>query len=325
MSAAIDPWNVPAELQPQDQDFPFDIDWSVSSTVTLRAVIPHDASTVQHMGSERIGHGVLIDDEGHVLTIGYLVTEAEEVWLTTHDGRSVPAHVLGSDSASGLGLLKALQPLAIPPIALGDSRHVSDGDQVIVAGGGLRDRSVTAGIVARQEFAGYWEYVLDEAIFTAPGHPLWSGAALIGPTGRLLGICSLQLQQRTSRGRIVPLNMVVPIELLPPILEDLKAGASSNPARPWLGVFAQDDDDHVVITGSSSNGPAQRAGVRPGDIVRAVAGREVSSLAGFYRSVWALGPAGVEVPLTLEREGDVFDVSLRSRDRRRELRQPRMH
>jgi S1-C subfamily serine protease len=325
MSSELDNWSVPAERQPKADDFPFDLEWTISSTVSLRATVPPDAFTAANLGAERFGHGVLIDDEGTVLTIGYLVTEADQVWLTTHEGRSVPGHVLGVDGATGFGLVRALQPLNIPPLALGDSRHTVLGEPVIVAGSGRVDRSLAAHVVARQEFAGYWEYYLDEAIFTSPAHPLWSGSALIGPTGKLLGIGSLQLQQRTARGRLVPLNMIVPIELLPPILDDLKAGGGAAPARPWLGVLADDSEEKVTVVGATPGGPAQRAGLSQGDTVLAVAGAEVASLGDFYRAVWALGPAGVEVPLTLEREGDVFEVRLTSRDRKRYLKGPKLH
>jgi S1-C subfamily serine protease len=203
--------------------------------------------------------------------------------------------------------------------------QVMVGDRVIVGGGGLARRSVASRLVARHEFAGYWEYALDEALFTAPAHPMWSGAALIGPTGKLAGIGSLQMQQALPGGRTTPINMMVPIDLLPPILPTLMAGGRDLPARPWLGLLSEEISGQVVIVGTSKNGPADRADLGEGDIVLAVAGEEVSSLAEFYRAVWALGPAGVSVPLTLAREGDVFQVEVKSKDRRSYLKKPRMH
>jgi len=179
--------------------------------------------------------------------------------------------------------------------------------------------------VARHEFAGYWEYVLDEALFTAPAHPMWSGAALIGPTGKLVGIGSLQMQQQVGNGKPIPMNMMVPVELLEPVLNALAAGGADLPSRPWLGVLAEEISGRVVIVGASQNGPAARADLGQGDIVIAVDGEEVNTLADFYRAVWALGPAGVSVPLTLAREGDVFEVEVRSRDRRALLKKPKMH
>jgi S1-C subfamily serine protease len=260
-----------------------------------------------------------------VLTIGYLVTEAEQVWLTTGERDIVPAYVLGVDQATGFGLVRAVHPLPIPPVELGHSRDAEIGDQVIVAGGGRLDRSIGARVVARQRFAGYWEYLLEEAVFTAPGHPLWSGTAMIGRTGKLLGIGSLQLQERTRDGHVVPLNMVVPIELLPPILDDLMAGRPPAEPRPWLGVLADDSDDRVAILGATPGGPAQRAELRSDDVILAVGETRVSSLADFYRALWASGPPGTRVQLTIEREGDVFAVLVTTRDRTALLKAPMLH
>jgi S1-C subfamily serine protease len=262
-----------------------------------------------------------------VLTIGYLITEAEEVWLTTNEGRVVQGDALAYDYASGFGLVQALAPLDLPVLTLGDSRRVKLGEEVVVGGAGGRAHSLAAQVVARQEFAGYWEYLIDDAIFTAPAHPHWGGTALIGPQGDLVGIGSLQLQHQTSNGRVVPLNMMVPIDLLKPILNDLLTlGQVSRPPRPWLGLYAgEDEEERVVLVGLAGDGPARRAGLRAGDVIRAVAGAEVTSLARFYRKIWSLGQAGVGVPLTLEREGDTFDINVTSADRSRFLRSARLH
>jgi S1-C subfamily serine protease len=324
MAETFEDWSVSRSLQPKPGDFPFDLDWTLSSTVALRATVSPDAYTAQMLGATRIGHGAVIGED-LVLTIGYLITEAEQVWLQTGHGKVVAGHALGIDAATGFGLVKALQPLAVPRLELGEAREVMVGDRVIVGGGGLARRSVSSRLVARHEFAGYWEYVLDEALFTAPAHPMWSGAALIGPTGKLVGIGSLQMQQARPGGKPTPLNMMVPIDLLHPILPTLKAGGQALPARPWLGLLSEEISGQVVVVGTSKNGPAERADLGEGDIVLAVAGEEVTSLAEFYRAVWALGPPGVSVPLTLAREGDVFQVEVRSKDRRAYLKKPRMH
>ena len=325
MEEWFEDWSVPDEAQPQPQDYAFDLDWALSSVVGLHATVPSDAFTAGALGTERVGNGVLIREDGLVLTIGYLITEADHVTLTTGDGREAPGHVLGFDQATGFGLVQALEPLAVPVLALAEGGHAPVGEKVILAGAGGRERSVAGRIVARQEFAGYWEYLLDDAIFTAPAHPLWSGSALIGPSGKLLGIGSLHLQHQTSSGKVMPLNMIVPIELLPPILEPLAAGGHELEGRPWLGVIAQEVDDRVMIVGASPDGPARRAGLNEGDILLAVDGLEVASLADFYRGLWAVGPAGSDVTLTLNREGDVFDVTVTTRDRRRFLKTPRLH
>jgi S1-C subfamily serine protease len=323
MADGFDDWSVTERLRPQPEDYPFDLDWAVLSTVSLRAHVPEDAFTAQTLGTLRVGHGVAIGED-LVLTIGYLVTEAEQIWLQTGDGRVVAGHVLGFDAVTGFGLIRPIGPLGVPALELGDSREVMTGDKLVLAGGGQVNRSVAVHMVARHEFAGYWEYVLDDALFTAPGHPMWSGAALIGPTGKLVGIGSLQMLQQTGPGKAAPLNMVVPIELLPPILSDLSAGGRPT-ARPWLGVLAEEISGRVVVVGSATNGPAARAELAQGDIIMAVDGEAVTTLAEFYRAVWALGPAGVDVPLTLARDGDVFPMTVRSRDRRAFLKTPRMH
>ncbi len=318
-------WEVPPEAQPQPGDYVFDLEQALSSVLALHARIPSDAFTASTLGVERSGNAVVVRDDGLVLTVSYLVMEAEEVSLATADGRIVPGHVLDFDPTTGFGLVQALGELGVPALPLGDSRHATVGEQVVVGGAGGRTRSVAARIVARQEFAGYWEYALDEAIFTAPGHPHWGGAALIGPAGDLIGVGSLQVQHQVRGGRVLPLNMVVPIELLPSISGDVLNLRRDRPPRPWLGVIAQEIDGTVVIAGTTGDSPARRAGLREGDVVLAVDGVEVTTLADFYHGLWALGPAGVDAPLMLDREGDVFEVRVTTRDRRRFLKTPRLH
>lgn len=322
-----DDWRIPLEFQPDPADLGYDLDRALSSVVTLRALIPEDAFTAETLGTERSGQGAVIRADGLVLTIGYLIAEAEEVWLTTIDGRAVPAHVQAYDYSSGFGLVQALAPLGVPALPLGNSRPLGAGDSVVVGGAGGRIHSLAAQVVARQEFAGYWEYLIDNAIFTAPAHPNWGGTALLGTQGELLGIGSLQMPSRTTDGRILPLNMSVPIDLLKPILDDLlRLGCVDAPPRPWLGLYAtEDEDDRVVVIGLAGDGPAKRAELRAGDVVRAVAGKPVSSLAGFYRAMWSLGAAGVNVPVTVEREGDVFDMLVGSADRSRFMKRDRLH
>jgi S1-C subfamily serine protease len=174
-------------------------------------------------------------------------------------------------------------------------------------------------------FAGYWEYLLESAIITEPAHPHWSGAALIGATGELLGVGSLSLQRQTRTGAISPINMFVPSELLPPILDDLARGRAAHPPRPWLGVLAQDLGPHVVLIGISPGGPASRAELRAGDVILSVAGTAVSDLAEFYTRLWAQGPAGVTIALRIQRDYDVFDVEVRSVDRTALLKKPRFN
>ena len=214
-------------------------------------------------------------------------------------------------------------PLDLPALAFGSSASAQLGDPVIIADG--IGQSIRATIVAKQEFAGYWEYVVDEAIFTAPSHPNWGGTALINSAGELIGIGSLQIE-RANEGKNEHLNMIVPIDLLKPILNDLrKFGRVNKPARPWLGVFTTEIEDKVVVAGMSPKGPAARAELKVGDVIVAVKGEKIATQREFYRKFWALGPAGVDVPLTLHREGDTFDVVLTSTDRTRLQKKPRLH
>jgi S1-C subfamily serine protease len=318
-------WTIPPGSQPKPGDYAFDLDRTLTAVLGLRATIPEDAFTADILGTERAGHGVLIDESGIVLTIGYLITEAESAWLTTGEGRAVPGHVLAYDQVTGFGLVQALGRLDVPALSLGRSAAARVGNRVIIAGCGGRRRSVAARIVAKQEFAGYWEYVLDEAILTAPAHPNWGGTAVIGTDGSLVGIGSLHLQQSAVGGPI-DLNMVVPIDLLKPILNDLlRFGRPQQPARPWLGFYVTEVDDQIGVAGLAPGGPAERAGLRIGDRILAVGDRKMQDLAGLFRAVWALGEAGVDVPLTIDRDGDTFDVRITSIDRNRLLKAPRLH
>ena len=324
--SSLSDWRVPLSVQPRANDYDYDLDAALSSMVAIRAQIPHDAFTAGVLGTERAGHGVLIRANGLVLTIGYLITEAESVWLQTGNGHTVPGHALAYDHETGFGLVQALAPLDMLPLPLGRSGDASVGEYVVVGGAGGRQRSVAARIVARQEFAGYWEYVLDDAIFTAPAHPHWGGAALIGPKGDLLGIGSLQLEQRRAPDVVQHINMIVPIDVLKPVLEDLLAyGRPNRPSRPWLGLYAAEIEDRVVIVGLAEGGPAQRADLRQGDIILAVGGVEVGTLLALFRRIWSLGPAGVEVPLTVLRDGETIELRVTSGDRNAYLKKPRLH
>ena len=321
---ALTEWKVPPANQPRAADYSFDLDRVLSSVVGLHSIIPGDAFSADTLGTERAGNGVLIDD-GLVLTIGYLITEAETVWLHIGDGRVVPGHALGVDSVTGFGLVQALGRMDLDPLPLGSSAAAEVGDRVVMGGAGGRTRSVASHIAAKQEFAGYWEYLLDEAIFTHPAHPNWGGTGLISNRGELIGIGSLQLE-REREGSAEHVNMVVPIDLLKPVLDDLrKFGRVNKPARPWLGMYTAEIENKIVVVGISAKGPASRAELKAGDVILAVKGERISSQTGFYRKLWALGPAGVDVPLTVHHDGVTFDVVLTSTDRAKLLKGPRLH
>jgi S1-C subfamily serine protease len=316
---------VEEEFRPEPGAFDFDLNRCLSSVLVLEATVGDDAYTAQTLGTERMGNAVVIGDKGLVLTIGYLITEADEVILTTETGRRIPAHILSVDPATGFGLMQALEPLHVPGLPIGDSRRLRPDEIVIAAGGGGRAHALAGQLLARGPFAGYWEYHLEDALFVGPDHPHWSGAALINEAGELVGVGSLRMEGQTEDGRVKPLNMFVPAELLPPILDHLAGGVPSTPPRPWLGVFAQDVQGRVVVVDVSADGPAARAELRRGDVIHAVAAKRVNDLGEFYKQVWALGGAGVEVPLTLQRGEDVFDMVVRSGDRAAKLKKRRLN
>ena len=323
--ASLRDWQIAPARQPKPGDYPFDLDPVLGAVVGIHSIVPEDAFTAETLGTERAGNGIFIR-EGVILTIGYLITEAETIWVSLSDGTVVPGHPLAYDQETGFGLVQVLAHVDLPPIKLGFSGAHQPGTRVVMAGAGGRKHSVAAWIVAKQEFAGYWEYVLDEAIFTAPAHPFWGGAALIGPQGDLLGIGSLQVEQRSENGEGAHLNMVVPIDLLRAILEDmLTTGRPNKPPRPWLGVFATELEGKVFVAGVASGGPAERAGLKAADLLVSVAGSEVTGLANLFRRIWALGSAGVEVPLIVHRDGRTFQLTVPSGDRNTFLKAPKLH
>jgi S1-C subfamily serine protease len=323
---SVSDWKVPSSAQPKADDYSYDLERALSCVVGLRTIVPPDAFTAETLGTERAGNGVFIRGNGLVLTVGYLITEAETLWITLNDGRSVPGHVLGYDQETGFGLVQALAKLDVPALEIGDSTAASVGERVVVGGFGGRQRSVAARIVAKQEFAGYWEYVLDEAIFTGPAHPNWGGTALIGPAGDLLGIGSLQLQHAAEKGQTQNINMMIPIDLLKPIADDLmKFGRRNAAPRPWLGLYATEVENRLVVVGLADRGPAKKADLRTGDIILSVAGKDVRDLASFFRRIWAQGPAGVEMPIAIYRDGETIELRLKSSERNRFLKGPSLH
>ena len=294
----------------------------LKAIVKIKAVIPEGAFTARTLGTEREGNGVVIDSKGHILTIGYLIIEAETLEVTTGEGKTISASFVGYDHETGFGLLRATQPLTIKPMKLGKSSEVKQGDPILMAGyGGME--SVQAGrVIARKEFAGYWEYLLEDAIYTAPAHTGFGGAALIDRDGKLLGIGSLLTQVLISGFGTIPCNISVPIDLLHPILADLIAkGRTSAAPRPWLGLNAEEAHGRVFVLRVTPGSPAEKAEFQTGDMVLTVKGEEVKGLADFYRKVWALGHAGVEVPLGILRGTRIRDITVKSIDRNQLLRQ----
>jgi S1-C subfamily serine protease len=318
-------WEFPAELRPKPEDWRFELDIALDAVVQVRAEIPDDAFTAPILGTERVGNGVVIRDDGLVLTIGYLITEASTIWLTTNRGVVAPGFPLAYDQATGFGLVQPLSKLGVKALPRGSVSSVHVGENVVVAGHGGRAHALKATVFAKREFAGYWEYVLDEALYTAPAHPQWGGAALIAADGKLAALGSLLVQEKIDAG-VLQGNMLVPIDLLEPILEDLlKTGRAARAPRPWLGLYATEAGARLVVAGLAPGGPAERAGVKIGDIVAGVAGQKPGSLADLWRRIWALGPSGTPITMTFLREGKTAERKLLSADRSDFLKKPHLH
>jgi S1-C subfamily serine protease len=299
---------------------------SLGQSVTkLRSVVPEDAFTAGILGSQRTGNGVVISPDGLVLTIGYLMTEATDVWLTNADGREIAAHPLAYDQVTGFGLVLPLQQLNLPCMTFGTSADLAVGSKVHVLSAREFAAPQDARVLARREFAGAWEYLLDDALFTAPAHPHWSGAALVDEAGQLVGLGSLLVREIVA-GEEINANMFVPIDLLKPILETLRTqGRADRRPRPWLGIYAVEVTGRVYVTGVVEGGPAQTADIREGDVIAEVADHEVSTLPDFYRHLWAVGPAGSGVLLTTVRGGTRMHLNVRSVDRGALLKRPQAH
>lgn len=292
---------------------------ALSAVVGVKTIIPANRRTAQTLGTEREGHGILLDDDGLVVTIGYLIAEADTVTITDIDGRELPAHIVGYDYESGFGLVRADVPLHHRPLRFGDSDSLVLRSEAYVAGLGGAKATLKVKVAGRREYAGYWEYLLDNAIFTVPAYPVWGGSALIGLDGNLLGVGSLLVQEALGPGvPPFPGNMYVPINRLKPVFHELvSTGRLSTPPRPWLGLYTVEHMGRLVLGGIFDGGPADRAGLQRGDVLQALNDEVLDDIADFYRKLWSSGPAGTAVRLRMERDNDAFEVTVRTGDRGR--------
>jgi S1-C subfamily serine protease len=288
------------------------------SVVKVKAQAVRDARSSRSLGPEREGTGIVIDSNGLVLTIGYLITEAEKIELSTADGKSFPATVLGYDNATGMGLLKALTPLPVKPVDFGESSDVKERELVLIVG---FDGVAPAYVVSKRPFVGYWEYLLDEAIYTAPATVNWQGAALLSREGKLLGIGSLAVGDALGTQANIPGNMFVPIDVVKPVVGDLVAnGKSTAKPRPWIGVNTQEVQGNLIVTRVSPEGPAEDAGLQKGDVIVGISGKPIQGQKDFYTKLWASGNAGVDVPLEVLKGNQVQKYTVKSIDRDRYFR-----
>ncbi len=306
----------PAAVAQDDQNEDELVRDTLKAVVGLRSVVPETARTARSLGTERKGNGVVINDDGLILTIGYLVMEASDVEVTNSEGEYVPAETIAYDFETGFGLVRATQPLGLKPLSLGDSSGVETGDAALVVAHIGPDYLQPAEVVDVREFPGYWEYLLDTAIFTSPPFQGFGGAALIDTNGTLVGIGSLIVRNARQGDDPAPGNMFVPVNLIKPILDNLIAdGRSGREARPWLGLYTEMDRGHLFVQRVASGGPAELAQLLRDDIILSVGDEEVSGMADFLRKVWATGPAGVSVRISILRDGSIREITVPSTDR----------
>ena len=300
-----------------ESNLPPEVVDALPAVVGVHTLIPENRRSAQTLGSEREGHGIVIDDEGLVVTIGYLITEATTITVTDGEGRELDARIVGYDYESGFGLVRTVAPPPVKPMPFGDSDSLMLRSEAYVAGVGGEKATLKVKVAGRREFAGYWEYLLDNAIFTVPAYPLWGGSALIGMDGSLLGVGSLLVQEALGPGSpAFPGNMYVPINRLKPVFAELvEHGKLSTPPRPWLGLTTVEHMGQLVVMSVSEGGPADRAGLKRGDILQALDGEALDDVADFYRKLWGTGPAGTVVTLRMERDNDAFEVTVRTGDR----------
>ena len=297
------------------------VDELLTAVVGIHATVPAQARTAGSLGKERVGSGVLIDSNGLIVTIGYLILEAEQVEILLPDGELVPVKVLAYDYETGFGLLRAAADISIRPMELGSSTGLTPGEKMLIASYGGPQTVRPAIFAGEREFAGYWEYLLEDALFTIPPYPRFGGAALITPSGKLIGIGSLAVGDAIDGEQTVPGNMFLPIDRLKSVLGDLLSdGRSSGPRRPWLGIYTEEVEGGLLVQRVADDGPAMAAGIKPGDIITAAGGKPIVSMADFYRKVWAQGEPGDMISITVIKGTDVHELAIRSADRYQWLR-----
>ena len=312
-----------AAPRPDRATLGYDLDTALSAVVRLHADVDQHCVTASMLGAEREGAGIVIDENGLILTVGYLIVEARDVTISILGrGEPVVGEAIAYDHETGLGMVRTVDPLDVTPLPLGSAQNLKAGDAVTVSGYGGVDQ-----VVMRQEFAGPWEYMLDNAIYTTPLHPYWGGAALIGPDGALAGVGSLYLEEPMGEGTEPrPGNMFVPIDELLPIFDDLvSTGRALRPPRPWVGVHVTEAENRLYVTGVTEDGPGHRAGFRPGDAVLSIERVPVETLSEMYRILWAAGEAGVEIRYTVLRDDDIVTIRVTSGDRYAFLDLPQRH
>ena len=286
-----------------------------NAMVQVYSQVPERAMTADILGTERSGHGIRIREDGLIATVGYLVLEAEQIWLRSLQGQGTPAYIIAQDYDSGITLLKPTLPLEGDHLTLGPSKDLSLDEPLLVYRSG-HGQAFPCRLFATQEFAGRWEYLLDYALLTSPGCNDWAGAALVDQHGRLCGVGSLLMELPYETDEELLGNMFIPIDLVAPFLDEMcEHGQRCALSKPWMGVLVQEHEGKLVVTSVYPDCPADLAGIKPGDVVLSVDNEPVYDLYGLFRKVWSLGSAGVEIPLLISSKGSLRHCRLKSIDR----------
>ncbi len=291
-----------------------------TAVVGVQVTAAEGARSAQTLGKQRSGSGVVIAADGLVLTIGYLILEADDIQITTADKKAVPARVVAYDLATGFGLIRPVVPLrGIAPVVLGGTTDIKTGEALMAGTGASSEDDADVNmtqLVSKRAFSGYWEYHIESALFTSPPMQNHSGAPLFNQKGELLGIGSLFVMDAMGQNVRLPGNMFVPIDLLKPIMNEmLQTGSSKLSTRPWLGLTSAEQGGRVQILRVNQDGPAQAAGLQPGDVILAVDDTKVANLESFYKKIWDRATPEAEIKLTVLQGADLKTIMLKPVDR----------
>jgi len=285
------------------------------SVVKIDSIVPPDARTAQSLGTVRGGNGVVIDDQ-HILTIGYIVVEAENITITLPDGKKFAGELIGYDHTTGFGILRTIIQSDLTPLQIGDSDQLTEQDFLYVLPYLTEGRPSAVKMVSRRSFVGWWEYFLDKPIYTYPANSSFAGSALINEYGEVLGIGSLYVADAAAQGMSSPGNMFVPINDLKPILDDLiKNGKRTKDIKPYMGLTPRDNSGQVQITRVNDNGPAAKAGFNKNDIILAVNNEKINSVEELYKKVWSFGGPGTKLQFEIKRNQKQLNIELTTMDR----------
>lgn len=287
------------------------LEYVVPATVSIRSVTPQRHPSARLLGTERMGSGAIIDAEGHILTVGYVVMGARTIEVTLPDQQQFPATLVCQDFESGIAILQT-PARDLPTVPLGHSSSLKEGDKVIiVAATDQTQRMASPGFIsALRPFEAYWEYMLDQAILTTAMNPGFGGGPLLDSLGQMIGVLSLNLNSTKE------MTLAIPIDLFHRVKEGVFTFGSitDRRPRPWVGMYSEPVEGGVAVIGLIPNGPASRAGMEVKDVILEVNNAEATGRRELYELMWR-NRAGDELTFTVQRGEEVLDIRVTSMDR----------